>query len=116
MMPHEIMEKNLTNALLIAPVSRDGLVMTLLCRKLTQPDFSLSGIVFTSGNLPSAAMLDLIKSTSTPILLVNQDSFTIATKINNMLVKVRAEEIQKINQMQYLIEKYVDIEGICKAI
>lgn len=114
MMPHEMMEKNLSNALFIAPASRDGLVMTLLCRKLTQPDFALSGIIFTSGTMPPDAMLSLIQSTKTPILLVKQDSFSIATKINNMLVKVREEETEKIKQMQHLVETYVDIDGLCQ--
>ena len=57
--------------------------------------------------------MNLIKHSNIPMMIVNEDSFSVATKINRMLFKIHAEESQKIAKIQSLIEDYVDVDRIC---
>ena len=50
------------------------------------------------------------------MMMVDEDSFSVATKINRMLFKIHAEESQKISKIQSLIEDYVDVERICSKL
>jgi BioD-like phosphotransacetylase family protein len=58
--------------------------------------------------------MDLLKRTNIPLILVQKDSFAIATEINNMIFKLGSEDTEKINLVERLIEKYVDIERIAQ--
>ena len=44
--------------------------------------------------------------------MVDEDAFSIATKINQMIVKIRSEDKSKIKIAGNMIEKYVDIDKI----
>ena len=118
MVPHDAIDSLFSGSLLILPANREGLVMTALCGTILQgsPQNNLSGIVFTGGRNPHGKVLDLIKKTNTPVLLVQEDSFTVATKINNMLMKVRTDEPEKIEKIQTLVEDYVDVDRICSIL
>lgn len=115
MRPHDALDYFRGDTLLICPANREELVMTALCSSILDPDGShdVAAIVFTSGIRPHEKMMDLIKSSRIPMMMVQEDSFSIATKINRMLFKIHAEESQKIEKIQSLIEEYVDVDGLC---
>lgn len=116
MVPHDALSQLEPNTLLIVPANREGLVMAALCGNLLDSEvvYFLSGIIFTGGKNPHDRILSLIKRTHIPLLIVEEDSFTVATKITNMLVKLRSNEPDKIKKTQDLVEEYVDIDGICE--
>ena len=58
--------------------------------------------------MPHPKILSLLKTTSIPSW-VKEDAFTVATKINNVIFKIRAEESDKITIAEEMVEKYVDI-------
>lgn len=118
MVPHDALNCLSENTLLIVPANREGLIMSVLCSSLLDASDQpmLSGIVFTGGRRPHQKVLNMIRRVNIPVILVKEDSFSVATDINHMLVKVRAEESEKIHTMQTLIEKYVDVDGICASL
>ena len=118
MLPHDALDAFSVNTLLIVPANREGLVMTALCGNMLGSEviYYVSGIVFTGGIKPHPKILNLIKRTQIPLLLVEDDSFTVASKINQMLVKVESDESEKIKKAQSLVEQYVDIDQICEII
>lgn len=116
MLPHQALNYFTNNTLLIVPANREDLVMTALCGNLLETDlvYYVSAVIFTGGIRPHERIMRLIKHTHIPFMHVEEDSFTIATKINNMLVKVRSEETEKIKIAQELVEKYVEVDKICE--
>ncbi len=118
MRPHDALDYFKGDTLLICPGNREELVMTALCGKLldTEISYGVAAIIFTAGLRPHDKMLNLIRSSNIPMMMVDEDSFSVATKINRMLFKIHAEESQKISKIQSLIEDYVDVDLICSKL
>lgn len=114
MRPHDALDYFQGDTLLICPGNREELVMTALCGNMleTEMSYNVSAIIFTAGLRPHEKMMNLIRSSNIPILMVQEDSFSVATKINRMLFKIHAEESQKIEKIQSLIEDYVDVDRL----
>ena len=113
MMPHDALDHISKNTLMIVPGNREGLVLTALCENLiTKNNHLVSGIVFTNGVKPHPKMLDLLKTSNIPFFMVNEDAFNVATKINQMIVKIRFEDKNKIHIAENMIKEYVDINKI----
>ena len=118
MVPHDALSQLEPSTLFIVPANREGLVMAALCGNLLDSDvvYYVSGIIFTGGKTPHKRILELIKRTHIPLLQVEEDSFTVATKITDMLVKLRSNEPDKIQTIQDLVEEYVDVDSICERL
>ena len=118
MVPHDALSQLEPNTLFIVPANREGLVMAALCGNLLDSEvvYFVSGIIFTGGKIPHKRILDLIKRTYIPLIQVEEDSFTVATKITDMLVKLRSNEPDKISAIQDLVEDYVDVDEICNRL
>ncbi len=118
MLPHDALDAFSINTLLIVPANQEGLIMTALCGNMlgTKVIYYVSGIIFSGGIKPHPKIMNLIKHTQIPLLAVKDDSFTVASRINNMLVKLRAEESEKIRLAQALVEKHVDVDTICELL
>ncbi|MGE4169756.1 MAG: phosphotransacetylase family protein [Candidatus Margulisiibacteriota bacterium] len=114
MLPHDALDTFSPNTILIVPANSEGLIMTALYGNLLESDSSsfVSAIIFTGKADPHEKILSVIRHSKIPVMQVRDDSFTVATKINNMIVKLRAEETEKIKTAQALIEQYVDIETV----
>lgn len=117
-LPHNALDSFASNTLLIVPATREGLIMTALCGNLIEGDlsYSVSAMIFTDGTRPHERIFDILKRTHIPILGVPEDSFTVATRINNMILKIRSEETEKIKTIQSLVDTYVDIDRICEGL
>ena len=113
--PHDVLDALTPYSLFIVPSTREGLIMGALCGSLLDSDGlnSVSGIVLTGGKMPHERVLTLIKKAHIPLILVEEDSFTIASKINAMLVKIGVNEFEKIEKIQSIFETYVDVDYIC---
>lgn len=72
----------------------------------------MSGIIMTYGRKPPKKIIDVIRKTNIPLIVVKGDSFSTAREINNMIFKLRAEDTAKIKKTEVLIEKYVDVDKI----
>lgn len=118
MAAHDALDYFGEDTLLIVPGNREGIVMTALFGSLieSKTNFSISGIVFTGGIRPNPKVLSLLEHTKIPVLFFEEDSYTVATKINSMLVKLRSDETEKIAKIQSLVEDYVDVDRICERI
>ena len=118
MQPHEAIDKFVNNTLLIVPGNRDGIIVTALYESLLddRSNRNVAGMVFTDGIRPPQKIVDLIRRSGIPVMLVEEDSFSVATKINNSIFKLRAEETEKIKISQELVANHVDIDGICELI
>ena len=118
MLPHDAMDYFTEDTLLIVPANREDLIITALCSRLMtpKPHYDVSAIILTGGIGPHPKILELVKQSKIPLMLVEKDSFSVATKINKMLFKLRSEETEKLATIQSLVESHVDLDAICAAL
>ncbi|RMF55819.1 MAG: hypothetical protein D6748_14670 [Calditrichaeota bacterium] len=118
MQPHAAVDVFTNNALIIVPGNRDGIIVTALYGRLfgSGATANVAGLIFTEGIRPHPKIMDLIHQSNVPVMLVKEDSFSVATKINRSIFKLRAEETEKIRLSQQLVEQYVDVDAICSLL
>jgi hypothetical protein len=114
MPPHEALDYFGPGTLLITPGNREDIILAAMsgCLPGITKAYCVSGIVLTCGVLPHKNVIHLIQEVSIPVISVHDDTFTAASKINNLIVKVRPGEQKKIKATEKLIEKYVDVDKI----
>jgi phosphate acetyltransferase len=118
MPPHEALDYFSRNVLLITPGTREDVILAAMssCVVGVGKEHCVSGIVLTGGTPPHPNVMDLIKRTYIPVILVPDDTFTIASKIDRLIVKVRADDFDKIRTTEELVDQYVDIERILELL
>lgn len=114
MPPHEALNYLGRKTLLITPGNRDDLILTAMSGETSglAKTFGVAGIILTCGIMPHKNIFRLIKKTNIPMILVKDDTFAAATRISNLIVKIRVTDNEKIKESNNLIGKYVDIDKI----
>lgn len=111
MPPHEALNYFNSDALLITPGTREDLILAAMssCVVGVGKTHCVSGIILTGGTPPHHNVMDLIRRTYIPVILVEDDTFTVATKIDRLIVKIRSGDRDKIQVTEQLVEEFVDI-------
>jgi uncharacterized protein len=103
-------------ALLITPGDREDIVLAACTSIDLQSEDRMAGIVLTGGLRPSESVLKVIRTMPIPVLLVKQDSYRVASKVHNLTVKTRPNDVEKISLIRDIIARSVDVEKILKAL
>ncbi|HIE43906.1 MAG TPA: hypothetical protein EYP78_03805 [Candidatus Omnitrophica bacterium] len=111
MTPHEALTYFSEGSLIITPGDREDVILASLATGT-----SLAGLVLTGGIIPHPSILEMIKQYNLPTLMVREDTYTTASRIHDITVKVKAEDEEKIRIISELIENYVDVEAIYNAL
>ena len=101
--------------LIIASGDREDLILAAATTLLDAGD-GLAGMILTGGLRPSPGMLKIIERMPFPVLLVSDDSYDVASKVHDLIVKTRPNETGKIALIRDLIAKHVDVTRIVKAL
>ena len=114
MLPHEALDYFTGNTLFIVPGNREEMILAALSGHIlgTSIEPPISGIVFTGGHHPHPKIMGLLKQTNIPLISVRQDSFAVATKISKMIIKLRAEDEGKIEKIDTMVEKHLDLDAL----
>lgn len=74
----------------------------------------LAGLVLTSGIQPDPEVFQLVEglSESLPILSVNEDTYTSASRLEHIHASIRPEDKEKIQRALDLLEQHADLEEI----
>ena len=102
--------------LLITPGDREDIILAAAASTGPGQAPQLAGIVLTGGLRPSASVLKVIRTASFPILLASQDSYEVASKVHDLIVKTRPDDTEKISVIRDLIANYVDVGKILKGL
>ena len=102
------------DALLITAGTRDDLILAAMssCMLGGTQELCVAGMVLTGGTGPQPNVLDLIRKTDLPVILVKDDTYTVASKIAKLIVKLRPGDHEKIRVAEELVDKYVDVDRI----
>ena len=76
----------------------------------------VSAIMLTGGLTPNVKIIDLLEKSRIPILITEDDTYTVAGKIENMICKIQKTDKDKIAEARQLVKKYVDVDFILKRL
>jgi BioD-like phosphotransacetylase family protein len=102
--------------LLITPGDREDIVLAA-CASLEMRDGpKMAGIVLTGGLRPNDNVLKILQHIEAPFMLAKDDSFEVASKVNNLIVKTRPADSEKISLIRDIVAKHVNVKRIIDAL
>jgi len=118
MPPHQALEYMTGDALLITPGTREDLILAAMSSTLLGADdkVCVAGMVLTGGTPPQPSITELLKKTGIPVILVPDDTFTVASRIAKLIVKIRPGDTEKIRAAEAVVNEYVDVDRIIEKL
>ena len=102
--------------LVIIPGDREDILLAAAAEMCSHDYSGLAGIVLTGNLHPSDHVLKLIREMPFPVLLAQQDSYEVASKVHDMTVKTRPDDTAKITLIRDMIAAHVDVQKILGAL
>lgn len=102
--------------LVIIPGDREDILLAAAAEMCSQEYSGLAGIVLTGNLRPGEHVMKLIREMPFPVLLAKKDSYEVASKVHDMIVKTRPDDTEKINLIRDLIAEHVDVKKILAAL
>ncbi len=107
------------NTLIITPGDRiDNILLTLALSE--SADFhdkiASGGLILTGGLKPDSTILSLLLRSSIPVLLTDEDTFTVTAKMKDLHFKIRSDDTDKIARTYELLRSNVDVDTILKSL
>ncbi len=102
--------------LLITPGDREDIVLAACTAIDAQSTEKMAGIILTGGLRPPESILKIIRTMPIPVLLVQADSYLVASKVNNLTVKTRPTDGEKISLIRDIVAKNVNLKKILQAL
>jgi len=112
MQPKEAVKYIVDNSLVITPGDREDIIRLAL--DLYGRGCKVSGIVLTGDLIPSQDFIRQTQDASIPVLLAKSDTYTTASVVHGLTVKIRPTDKEKIKTVKNLIHDYVDLDMIVK--
>lgn len=117
MPPHEALTYFTRDTLLITPGIRDDLILAAMSKSIIEAhEKCIAGMILTGGTPPQPVILDLLAKTDIPVVMVNEDTFSVAAKVSKLMVKVRPSDSDKIALAEDTVEEYVNVERILEKL
>lgn len=111
MTPRHALDHFKPDSLLITPGDREDIILAALSTSIQN---LIKGIVLTGDLYPHKTILDLIRKYDFPTIVAPEGTYEVASKINDLVVKLTENDIDKIELAKEIIEKNIDIEEILK--
>ena len=70
----------------------------------------------SGGITPNQETLELLNKAKIPVLLAKNDTYTVASRIHDLTVKIRPRDTEKIDAAIKLIKNNVDLDAILRGI
>ena len=114
MEPHNALNYFTNNSLIITPGDREDIMLACMSSQLTatQTGVTISGIILTGGIKPHKNIMNLIEKSGIPVLLAKGDTYLVASKVHDLIVKVKPHDKQKAEIIRKMVEDYVDLRQL----
>jgi BioD-like phosphotransacetylase family protein len=114
MTAHKALDYLVPGVLMITGGDRDDLVLAAvgMCFVNPSPEIALAGVILTGGMAPHSTIHQLLKHACFPVLLHEDDSFSVATMVNNLVAKIQIQDKVKHRAAIEMVRQYVDIDGL----
>ena len=95
----------------------DNILAALSVQMLGQAEHPpVAGVVLTGGFRPDGTVMGLINDCHLPVILVKEDTYSVASKFRQTVFKITPDDQQKINLAVCMVAEYVDVDGIVEAL
>ena len=112
-----VMEYFSPGTLVITPGDREDIILAALSAcSLCEDGQAIAGLVLSGDLFPHQSVIDLIKASTVPTIGSPLDSYTVANSIYSMTVKTLPEDAEKIDKIQGLVEKYVEVDRLLEKL
>lgn len=101
--------------LIITPGDREDIILSSIAAEGVAGEQIVSGIILTRNVLPHPKLMEMIAKTRIPVVICSEESYNIASKVNNMTVKTQPTDEDKIPIIKDLILKNIDLQVIRDA-
>ncbi len=102
--------------LIITPGDREDILLAVGATTLPESQDKLAGIILTGGLRPGGNVLKAIQSLPVPVLLVQADSYQVASRVHNLTVKTRPTDAQKIALIRDIVARHVNVKKIVESL
>jgi hypothetical protein len=118
MEPQDALPYILDDSLLITPGGREDMLLAVLnCfRESDKNRPKISGVVLSGGIVPKIDIINSLKERSIAVMLARTDTFTVASAVHDITVKIRPQDKEKIDMVIKLVKDNVDLDRILKKI
>lgn len=118
MTPHNALERMSGSQCIVTPGDREDLILCALARHVLDPkkEFVLTGLVLTGGLFPGKATLDMIRRTDIPVIVAKEDSYTVASRLTQIVVKISPWDKAKVETICSLVAEHVKIPQILEGL
>ncbi|MCQ9208308.1 MAG: AAA family ATPase [Omnitrophica bacterium] len=118
MAPHDALKYFSDQSLIITPGDREDMILAVVGFQMdrAKDDLRISGLILTGGIKPHKTVVDLVKRANIPLLLAQGDTYSVASRVHDLTVKIRPEDSEKTKVIKKMIEDYVDIEALAKQL
>ncbi|MBN1594929.1 AAA family ATPase [candidate division FCPU426 bacterium] len=115
MSAHQALDYFKPGSLIITPGDREDIILAAIGMALSddkREESTVSGIVLTGHTIPHPAILELIHRSRIPVITCSKDTYTVASQIHDLMVKISPGETAKIEHAIQLIKEHVDVESL----
>ena len=102
--------------LIITPGDREDILLAAGAMTSPHSDDKLAGIFLTGGLRPSESVLKAMQAMPIPVLLAKADSYEVASKVHNLIVKTRPADAEKISLIRDIVAKNVNVKKIIDSL
>jgi len=102
--------------LVITPGDREDIILAALLSGRIAGRRAIAGLVLTNDIAPHSTLLDLLRQTEIPVILANEECFTITSKIQGMTVKTLPEDTDKFPVIKQMVLDHVDLERLLASV
>jgi BioD-like phosphotransacetylase family protein len=113
-----VMEYFRPGTLVITPGDREDVILAALSTStLSELDGqSIAGLVLSGALTPHKSVMDLLGNSDVPTIASPLDSYSVANSIHSMTVKTLPGDVEKIDKIQALIERYVEVDRLLEKL
>jgi len=86
------------------------------CFRNSADHINISGIILTGNIVPHKKIMDLLEQAKIPVLLAKLDTYSVASRIHDLMIKIRPQDKEKIEAVQKLVKENVDIDKLIERL
>lgn len=101
--------------LIITPGDREDIILSAIAAEGVTQERTISGLILTRNVLPHPKLMEMIAKTEIPVVVCSEESYNVASLVNNMTVKTQPDDDDKIPIIKDLIKKNIDMQAIQNA-
>jgi len=100
------------DVLLITPGNREDLILTAITSNLLHfdDDFKIRGLILTGGVPLGKTIMKAVHQADFPIITCEYDTYKTSQKINNIIIKLKPNDTEKIAMTVDIMDKYIDYD------